>query len=71
MIKLPPEAESLLTTLQADKMAVLKMGDFLKVLHKIPGYVSSATKVGNLIVTGAKSREVEGADDATKALGDL
>ena len=47
------------------------MGDFLKVLPKIPNYVSSATKVGNLIVTGAKSREVEGADDATEALGDL
>ena len=71
MVQLPPEANSLLKTIKSDKMAALKMGDFLKVLPKIPGYVSSATKVGNLIVTGAKSREVKGADDATKALGDL
>ena len=71
MVQLPPEANSLLTTIKSDIMAALKMGDFLKVLPKIPNYVSSAMKVGNLIVTGAKSREVEGADDATKALGDL
>jgi len=43
----------------------------MKVLPKIPQYVSSATTVGKLIVTGAKSREVEGADDATAAMGDL
>ncbi len=71
MVQLPPEANSLLKTIKSDKMAALKMGDFIKVLPKIPEYVSSATKVGNLIVTGAKSREVKGADDATKALGDL
>jgi len=71
MVQLPPEANSLLKAIKTDKMAALKMGDFLKVLPKIPGYVSSATKVGNLMVTGAKSREVKGADDATKALGDL
>lgn len=70
-IKLPPEAKALLDTLKADKMAALKMGDFMKVLPKIPQYVQSATTVGKLIVTGAKSREVEGADDATAAMGDL
>ena len=70
-VKLPPEAKALLDTLKADKMAALKMGDFMKVLPKIPQYVKSATTVGKLIVTGAKSREVEGADDATAAMGDL
>ena len=70
-IKLPPEAKALLDTLKADKMAALKMGDFMKILPKIPQYVSSATQVGKLVVTGAKSRGVEGADDATKALGGL
>ena len=70
-IKLPPEAKALLDTLKADKMAALKMGDFIKVLPKIPQYVQSATSVGKLVVTGAKSREVEGADDATAALGDI
>jgi len=70
-IKLPPEAKALLDTLKADKMAALKMGDFMKVLPKIPQYVQSATSVGKLVVTGAKSREVEGADDATAALGDI
>lgn len=70
-VKLPPEAKALLDTLKADKMAALKMGDFMKVLPKIPKYVQSATTVGKLIVTGAKSREVEGADDATAAMGDL
>src|SRR6056300_164329 len=70
-VKLPPEAKALLDTLKADKMAALKMGDFMKVLPKIPQYVQSSTTVGKLIVTGAKSREVEGADDATAAMGDL
>ena len=70
-IQLPPEAKNLLDAIKADKMAALKMGSFLKVLPKIPQYVKSATTVGKLIVTGAKSRDVEGADDATSKLGDL
>jgi hypothetical protein len=70
-VQLPPEAKNLLDTLKADKMAALKMGDFMKVLPKIPGYVQSATTVGKLIVSGAKSRGVEGADDATAAMGEL
>ena len=70
-IKLPPEAKNLLDALKADKMAALKMGDFVKILPKIPEYVQSATTVGKLIVTGAKSRDVKGADDATAKLGDL
>ena len=70
-VKLPPEAKALLDTLKADKTAALKMGDFMKVLPKIPQYVQNATTVGKLVVTGAKSREVEGADDATAAMGDL
>ena len=70
-IQLPPEAKNLLDAIKADKMAALKMGSFLKVLPKIPEYVKSATTVGKLIISGAKSREVEGADDATNQLGDL
>jgi hypothetical protein len=70
-VKLPPEAKALLDTLKADKMAALKMGDFMKVLPKIPQYVQNATTVSKLIVTGAKSRGVEGADDATAAMGGL
>jgi len=70
-IQLPPEAKNLMEALKADKMAALKMGDFLKVLPKIPKYVESATTVAKLIVTGAKSRDVKGADDATAKLGDL
>ena len=70
-VQLPPEAKSLLDTIKADKMAALKLGDFIKVLPKIPEYVKSATTVGRLITSGAKSRDVKGADDANKALGDL
>ena len=70
-VQLPPEAKSLLDTIKADKMAALKLGDFVKVLPKIPEYVKSATTVGKLITSGAKSRDVKGADDANKALGDL
>jgi hypothetical protein len=70
-IQLPPEAKNLLDAIKADKMAALKMGSFLKVLPKIPEYVKSATTVGKLIISGAKSRDVEGADDATSKLGDL
>ena len=70
-VKLPPEAKALLDALKKDKMAALKMGSFLKVLPKIPEYVQNATNVGKLIVSGAKSRDVEGAADATSAMGDL
>ena len=71
MVQLPPEANSLLQTIKADPVAALSMGDFINVLPKIPGYVTSAQKVVTLIVTGAKSREVKGAEDATQALGEL
>ena len=71
MVQLPPEANSLLQTIKADPVAALSMGDFIKVLPKIPGYVTSAQKVVTLVVTGAKSREVKGAEDATQALGEL
>ena len=70
-IKLPPEAKSLLDTIKADKMAALKLKDFVKVLPKIPDYVKTATKVGKLVVGGAKSRDVKGAKDAADKLGDL
>ena len=70
-VKLPPEAKNLLDTIKADKMAALKLGDFVKVLPKIPEYVKSATTVGRLMVSGAKSRDVKGAKDATSKLGNL
>ncbi len=70
-VKLPPEAKNLLDTIKADKMAALKLGDFVKVLPKIPQYVKSATTVGRLMVSGAKSRDVKGAKDATNQLGEL
>lgn len=70
-IQLPPEAKSLLNTIQADKMAALKLMDFVKVLPEIPNYVKSISNVTKLIVTGAKTRGVEGADDANAALGSL
>lgn len=70
-VQLPPEAKSLLDTIKADKMAALKLGDFVKVLPKIPEYVKSATTVGKLITSGAKSRDVKGAKDANNAIGDL
>ena len=68
-IKLPPEAKNLLDAVKADKMAALKMGDFLKVLPKIPEYVQSATTVGKLIVSGAKSIDVKWEADETAKLG--
>jgi len=70
-VQLPPEAKTLLDTIKADKMAALKLGAFIKVLPKIPEYVQTATTVGRLVISGAKSRDVKGADDANKALGDL
>ncbi len=70
-VQLPPEAQNLLNSIKADKMAMLKLGAFVKVLPKIPEYVKSATSVGKLVVSGAKSRDVKGANDANKALGDL
>ena len=70
-VQLPPEAKSLLDSIKADKTAMLKLGSFVKVLPKIPGYVKNATQVGKMIVSGAKSRDVEGAADANKELGDL
>jgi len=50
---------------------MLKMKDFVKVLPKIPGFVKDLTTVSKLVVGGAKSRDVKGASDANKALGDL
>ena len=57
--------------IKADPMAALKMSDFIKVLPKVPKYVKTVMIVGKFIVSGAKSRDVKGADDATSKLGDL
>ena len=70
-VQLPPEAQNLMNAIKADKMAMLKLGSFVKVLPKIPEYVQTATSVGRLVMSGAKSRDVEGAKDATDKLGDL
>jgi|TARA_B100001079_G_scaffold108643_1_gene93455 hypothetical protein len=70
-VQLPKEAKSLLDSIKADKMQMLKMKDFVKVLPKIPGFVKDLTTVSKLVVGGAKSRDVKGASDANKALGDL
>ena len=70
-VQLPPEAQNLMNAIKADKMAMLKLGSFVKVLPKIPEYVQNASTVGRLIVSGAKSRDVEGAEDATAKLPDL
>ena len=70
-VQLPPEAKNLMNAIKADKMAMLKLGSFVKVLPKIPEYVQNASTVGRLIMSGAKSRDVEGAEDATAKLGDL
>ena len=39
-IKLPPEAKNLLDALKADKMAALKMGDFMKVFPRFQNTLS-------------------------------
>ena len=70
-VQLPPEAQNLMNAIKSDKMAMLKLGSFVKVLPKIPEYVQTATSVGKLVMSGAKSRDVEGAKDATDKLGDL
>lgn len=70
-VQLPPEAKSLLDSIKADKMAALKLKDFVKVLPEIPKYVKTATEVGKLVVSGAKSRDVKGAKNAADKLGDL
>ena len=70
-VQLPPEAQNLMNAIKADTMAMLKLGSFVKVLPKIPEYVQTATSVGRLVMSGAKSRDVEGAKDATDKLGDL
>ena len=70
-VQLPKEAKSLLDSIKADKMQMLKLKDFVKVLPKIPGFVKDLTTMSKLVIGGAKSRDVKGADDANKALGDL
>ena len=70
-VQLPKEAKSLLDSIKTDPMQMLKLKDFVKVLPKIPGFVKDLTTVGKLVIGGAKSRDVKGANDANKAIGDL
>lgn len=70
-VQLPKEAKSLLDSIKTDPMQMLKLKDFAKVLPKIPGFVKDLTTVGKLVIGGAKSRDVKGANDANKAIGDL
>ena len=70
-IKLPKEAKSLLDSIKADKMQMLKLRDFVKVLPKIPGFVKDLSTMSKLVVSGAKSRDVKGSKDANDAIGKL
>ena len=65
-VKMPPEAKNLMDAIKSDKMAMMKMGELVKVLPKIPDLVKSMTTVGGLLIKVAKSNNIKGAADAEK-----
>jgi hypothetical protein len=65
-VQMPPEAKNLMDVIQSDKMALMKMGELVKVLPKIPDLVKSMTTVGGLLIKVAKNNNIKGAADAEK-----
>ena len=63
-IKLRPETQSMITNIQSNPMnAITQIGGLSKIIPNIPGYITTVTKTSKLVISGAKAKKIEGADN--------
>ena len=63
-IKLRPETQSMIANIQSNPMnAITQIGGLSKIIPNIPGYITTVTKTSKLVISGAKAKKIEGADN--------
>ena len=63
-IKLRPETQSMITNIKSNPMnAITQIGGLSKIIPNIPGYITTVTKTSKLVISGAKAKKIEGADN--------
>jgi len=71
-IKLRPETQNMIANIKGNPMNALKqIGGLSKVIPNIPSYISTVTKTSKLVISGAKAKKIEGADNLDKEMGEL
>ena len=63
-IKLRPETQSMIANIKTNPMNVItQIGGLSKIIPNIPGYITTVTKTSKLVISGAKAKKIEGADN--------
>lgn len=63
-IKLRPETQSMIANIKTNPMnAITQIGGLSKIIPNIPGYITTVTKTSKLVISGAKAKKIEGADN--------
>jgi len=71
-IKLRPETQSMIAGIKGNPMnAIKQLGGLAKVIPNIPGYITTVTKTSKLIISGAKAKKIEGADNLDSEMDEL
>ena len=71
-IKLRPETQSMIAGIQGNPMnAIKQLGGLAKVIPNIPGYITTVTKTSKLVISGAKAKKIEGADNLDSEMDEL
>ena len=71
-IKLRPETQSMIAGIKGNPMnAVKQLGGLAKVIPNIPGYITTVTKTSKLVISGAKAKKIEGADNLDSEMDEL
>jgi hypothetical protein len=71
-IKLRPEAQSMIAGIKGNPMnAIKQLGGLAKVIPNIPGYITTVTKTSKLVISGAKAKKIEGADNLDSEMDEL
>jgi hypothetical protein len=62
----------MIANIKGNPMNALKqIGGLSKVIPNIPSYISTVTKTSKLVISGAKAKKIEGADNLDKEMGEL
>jgi hypothetical protein len=71
-IKLRPETQSMIAGIKGNPMnAIKQIGGLAKVIPNIPGYITTVTKTSKLVISGAKAKKIEGADNLDSEMDEL
>lgn len=71
-IELRPQTQAMVTNIKSNPMVAIKeIGGLSKVIPNVPKYITTLTSTTKLVISGAKAKKIEGADNLDKAMNDL